>query len=276
MKFRTAMSNLSESIHRNLSTYTLAAGTAAVGLLAFAPASEAKIVYTSTKVVIGNNQEYNLDLNHDGVTDFTIQNYFKWTSACQEFNYLDEVPASGNGVIPYSDTNGTFAAALTLGASIGPGQVGPGQRFIGGLQIMFEYFFHCPFQGSEGPWVGVVNHYLGLSFQANGETHYGWARLTVLAHCRRGCFFVTTLTGYAYETIANKSIIAGTTTGAGSALDEGDLGPEASVARPVWETLQSATLSMQAIVTKAWHPEWQASSGACAGSVSSRARAREV
>jgi hypothetical protein len=235
MKFRTMMSKLSESIHRNLNTYTLAVGTAAVGLLAFAPGSEAKIVYRSANVVIGNNQEYNLDLNHDGVTDFTIQNYFR-ASPCQVFTDDAELPASGNGVIPYYDINGTFAGALTLGALIGPGQ-----NFVGGLRTMFEYGVTCPFPGfEEGPWAGVVNHYLGLSFQANGQTHYGWARLTVLSHCRKSCMYVTTLTGYAYESIANKSIIAGTTTGADSALDEGDLGPEASVARPVSEVLQSA------------------------------------
>ena len=58
-----------------------------------------------------------------------------------------------------------------------------------------------------GCW-GVKNRYLGTRFQINGEPHYGWARLSVL---RNGRHFKVVLTGYAYETIPNKRIIAGRT-----------------------------------------------------------------
>jgi hypothetical protein len=165
--FTKTASNLYQSIHRQLSVFAGAAVVAVVSVLALAPPSEAKIVYTHVNIQIGDNQNYKLDLNHDGVTDFTIRNYFK-SSACREFTYDDELPASGNSVIPYYDIHGTFAGALTLGASIGRGQ-----NFVGGPTPMFEYFVNCPFEGEEGPWAGVVNHYLGLSFQANGHTHYG-------------------------------------------------------------------------------------------------------
>ena len=50
--------------------YAIAA--VAVALLVLTHTSEAKIVYTKTNVVIQNGA-YNLDLNHDGTTDFTIQ-----------------------------------------------------------------------------------------------------------------------------------------------------------------------------------------------------------
>ena len=44
-----------------------------------------------------------------------------------------------------------------------------------------------------------------------GKAHYGWLRLTVRlsGHAR----ITATLTGYAYETVANKPIIAGATKG---------------------------------------------------------------
>lgn len=61
------------------------------------------------------------------------------------------------------------------------------------------------------PGVNVRNRYLGLSFKINGKTHYGWARLNVKLMPYHG--FTATLTGYAYETIPNKPIIAGKTTG---------------------------------------------------------------
>ena len=80
---------------------------------------------------------------------------------------------------------------------------------------MTSFSLHCPFESAKGPWLDVVNHYLGVNFQVNGQTHYGWARLSVLLHCGRGggCTFVVTLTGYAYETIPGKSINAGQTSG---------------------------------------------------------------
>jgi hypothetical protein len=79
------------------------------------------------------------------------------------------------------------------------------------------------------PWAnngkGVKNHYLGLRFAINGKVHYGWARLTVSVS--NGIY--ATLTGYAYETIPNKSIIAGATKGPdNNSIDE----PIASLAAP--------------------------------------------
>jgi hypothetical protein len=62
--------NLSQSTNRQLNKYALAAGAAGVGVLALASAAEAKIVYTKARVpIIGR---VNLDLNHDGIKDFTI------------------------------------------------------------------------------------------------------------------------------------------------------------------------------------------------------------
>ena len=113
-------------------------------------------------------------------------------------------------MVPYYDINGEWPAALTQGA-----RIGSGPQFEGSLATMAFFSVNCPFEHSAGPWVDVVQHYLGLRFQVNGLTHYGWARLTVLLHCGRGgCgSFVVTLTGYAYETIPGKSINAGQTSG---------------------------------------------------------------
>jgi hypothetical protein len=54
------------------------------------------------------------------------------------------------------------------------------------------------------------NGYLGLKFTISGKVHFGWERVTVTTS---GKTFIATLTGYAYETIPNKSIIAGKTKG---------------------------------------------------------------
>jgi hypothetical protein len=47
----------------------------------------------------------------------------------------------------------------------------------------------------------------GIKFLINGEVHYGWARLSITKS-----YYL--LTGYAYETVANKAIPAGEEGGA--------------------------------------------------------------
>jgi len=58
---------------------------------------------------------------------------------------------------------------------------------------------------------GVTHRYLGLRFAIHGKTHFGWTRLDVImssdAHIQ------ATLTGYAYETVANRPIVTGKTKG---------------------------------------------------------------
>lgn len=72
--------NLSESVHQQLNMYALAAGAAGVGLLASAQPSAAKIVYTHVHKVIGPNSQLGLDLNHDGIVDFSIHNVYRFFS----------------------------------------------------------------------------------------------------------------------------------------------------------------------------------------------------
>jgi len=65
---------------------------------------------------------------------------------------------------------------------------------------------------TSGQWLYTKNRYLGFQFIIGGQTHYGWARLAVTQRAKRHGIQAT-LTGYAYETIPNKPIIAGKTKG---------------------------------------------------------------
>ena len=192
-------SSVSDSLHSRLNMYALAASAAGVGVLALTQPAEAKIVYTPTHHVIGKNASYKLDLNHDKIADFALVN----TRGCNTdfcVDILSAIPSGGNGVegargflsIPY-------ASALKRGA-----RIGPKDHFSGRLMASSESS-----QGTIGKWLNVTNGYLGLKFTIKGKTHYGWARLTV--QVLHGAFIKTTLTGYAYETVANKPIIAGMT-----------------------------------------------------------------
>jgi len=62
---------------------------------------------------------------------------------------------------------------------------------------------------TRGPWVNLTNRCLGLKFVVKGQVHFGWVRFNV-SHQREGYgAFTLTLTGYAYEAIPNKPILAG-------------------------------------------------------------------
>src|ERR1022692_1558198 len=121
---RTAQSrtNLPQSLHRDLSLYALAAGAAGVSVLALAQPADAEVVYTEVHQIINHSQSYAIDLNHDGVTDFTIHNIsFRCTrtfSYCPVFQ-LNVTPATPmNGVQEGFRTS--YAAALLPGAEVGP------------------------------------------------------------------------------------------------------------------------------------------------------------
>jgi hypothetical protein len=193
--------NLSGSVHQQLTMYALAAGAAGMSVLALTQPTEAKIVYTPTHHVVGKNGRYKLDLNNDKMADFILVNTYGCnTDYCVDV--LSAIPVGGNAVegargflsIPY-------ASALKRGAPIGPQA-----QFSGKLMASSQSS-----QGSLGRWLHVTNGYLGLKFTLKGQTHYGWARLTVQASGR--AFIKATLTGYAYETIPNKTILAGHTRG---------------------------------------------------------------
>ena len=82
-----------------------------------------------------------------------------------------------------------------------------------------------------------------MKFRIKGKVHYGWARLNVAVGNSR---ISATLTGYAYETIAGKSIKAGQTKEAENPND-GDFVPGASLTNPIPDKLQPATLDLLAL-----------------------------
>jgi hypothetical protein len=210
-------------------TYTTA--MALLVALAMTQPSEATIVYTRAHVVIDTNDNYDLDLNHDGVTDFTIKN--PWTY--RRFR-LYASAAAGNGVVGNVGSNGAQATALNRGE-----QIGPSQMFEAPGATMREC---VRFAGCWGDWDNVTNRYLGLKFIIHGKVHYGWARLSVQFN---GIVFTATLTGYAYETTAGKSIKAGQTKGAAGEWDEEGFGTGASVMSPISDTSQPTSLGMLAL-----------------------------
>jgi hypothetical protein len=113
-----------------------------------------------------------------------------------------------------------YASALVHGAKIGPADhfiEGPGNR-IEHVHTLISYS-HYEGRTLRGDWGGnPKNRYLGVKFLIKGKIHYGWIRLTVIT---QPLGMTATITGYAYETVANKAITAGSGTTAAAESEVG-------------------------------------------------------
>jgi hypothetical protein len=201
--------NLSESAHKRLDMYAIAATAAGVGALALTQSAEAKIIYTHAHVVIGRDHDVALDLNHDRKTDFTFHETFITTTSVGENHSLIL------SVLPGHKNNGIVGMAHHASALPAGVQVGPKRRFSYGKKLMAVDYYADGTGGSgtcAGPWNNLKNRYLGFKFSIKGKTHFGWARLNVSCTTTYGTHIVTgVLTGYAYETTPNKAIATGQT-----------------------------------------------------------------
>jgi len=199
---------LPDSLHHRLNAYVLTASAAGVSLLALADPAQARIVYTPGDVTFGGGYDrgsYQLDLNHDGITDFTFGFGPITSNGFRSGSVLGVGPAASNAVEGGAGA-ASWASCLQSGALIGPKQ-----SFVSGGGLMA---YTKSGRSDRGYWPYRSPGYLGLRFNIHGQTHYGWARLSVLQGNRN---FKTALEGYAYETIPNKPIIAGKKRGADDA-----------------------------------------------------------
>jgi hypothetical protein len=204
---------LNEALNKRLTAYALCAGATGIGLLAAMPAA-ASVIYTPAHVSLLPGTTYDLDLDGDGSTDFHFHDV----------------------------SFGIFGALLTVNSNsvlVGLGRE-PAALSAGAKIAASQHFFACQLcsygnviealnsSSYFGYWHNVTNHYLGLKFTINGETHFGWARLSVRVLSRS---IVARLSGYAYETIPNKGIRAGQTTSESGSQADGSLGSLARGAR---------------------------------------------
>jgi hypothetical protein len=169
-----------------------------------------------------------LDLNHDGVNDlsFTI-------GAAADSSFLFAYNLRTNGVAGEVQDY-RFAAALKPGADIDGGR-----KFLTGPKpdMLWGDWASSGGGGSTGRWKNANDRYLGVKFSIKGKIHYGWVRLRVSLPSR----IDAVITGYAYETIPGKAIIAGRTKGPNDGVEQSD------AAVLVVPTPQSATLGLLAL-----------------------------
>jgi hypothetical protein len=247
--------NLSDSVQQQLNKYALAAGAAGVGMLVLGHPAEAKIVYTPADTNITPDHTIPLDLNHDGIVDFGFKDVYQRsrTYGFDHSGILSVLPANqANKIEGFSRVNGHYASALRSGASIGANA-----RFTTGPNRMEEAFIDTgrdpETNGTcDGTWPSSASRYLGLQFLINGEVHFGWARLNVAC---KNLHVVAILTGYAYETVPNKPIIAGQTTGSTRSDEESSVGPDAALTAPAPKPAPLGLLALGSHGLSIWRRE---------------------
>ena len=187
-------------------------------MLALVQPAEAKIVYTPAHLVVNQNgYRYCVDMNHDGKMDFCLELY-----GHEGFCFVHALGGSHNQVGGIAANKARGALPIRAGKPIGQSR-----NFINSSYSPYMVSFngYCSSSVWIGPWVvggkgnkGLTNRYLGIRFETHSKIHYGWARCSV--YPSKTLPYPLIMTGYAYETIPNKPIIAGKTHG----RDEATLG----------------------------------------------------
>jgi hypothetical protein len=215
---------LGERLNTRLASYAAAASAAGVGMLATATAANARIAYTPVYILIQPDSTLPLDLNHDGINDFSFVYKTFTTFSSAHFTSGAVHPAqAGNAILGYS--TGRFGCHVVVARQAGD-RIGAGSRF-GPYETLFTARRYCFGFGRSGD-------YLGLEFTVHGQKHFGWARLNVQPFA---------LTGYAYETVPGKGIRAGQT---GPEVGDSSV-PELYSAPAATATLKPATLGLLAL-----------------------------
>jgi hypothetical protein len=196
-----------EAVEKRLLSYAAAAGAAGVGMLALTQPAQGKIVYTQAHIPINiNGGIAHLDLNHDGINDFQFYAFYSLSKSGVFIGRLVVTPAQhlNRGLSVHTSHGLVCAVALPKGRTIGPrGHFQPGKSNL----IMAATSGDSHGQARYCPWVNLSQAYLGLKFVINGKFHFGWARVNK----KPSYIGPATITGYAYETIPGKPIIAGAT-----------------------------------------------------------------
>lgn len=217
----SARKSSTKNLSRQISAYSFAAAAAGVSMLALASPAAGEVVITKKTLPIPVSffgQGVEISLTNDGNNDFRLSLLYNFSSISTKIDgrilILNKL-SHGKGVVG-SQQFEPYASALMRGTKIGPTA-----NFVSSV-VGFPYganieesatasYYHRGSKHLKGKWSGnAKDRYLGVRFLINGQTHYGWIRMTVTIPSNPKIFMTATITGYAYETIPNKTILAGT------------------------------------------------------------------
>lgn len=206
----------SKRLNRQITLYSLAASAAGVSVLALAQPAQSEVVITKKTLPIPPSTFVGISFTNDGINDFSFflsATFSSVSTMLDGYNLSMRSLKNGKGVVGTHPSQSVHpnVSALMRGAKIGP-SANFVSSVIGDFGVTVERSFTPHGGGTKqfvGKWGGnPKNRYVGVRFLINGETHYGWVRLTVTTQPKK--FISATITAYAYETVANKPIAAGT------------------------------------------------------------------
>ena len=215
---------LATKLDRNLLAYAVAASAAGVSLLAMSPPAEAEIIATRANIIVPiNGGLVQFDVNGDGVPDFGLS-ATTFATTFGSGRHPGHPPLGGvfggHLWVVSAQTGNEVALIGTTAAALPPGiTIGAGRHFVENTVLMAG-IIATGCGGSSlayGNWKGShpPHPYLPVKFtDTSGNVHFGWVRIAVTESGVTR--FSATIEAYAYETVPNKSIVSGATTGPAS------------------------------------------------------------
>jgi hypothetical protein len=181
--------------NRALTTAAKAIAAVGFGVLALPQMADAEVVFTPINTHFSApNGHFSVDFNNDGIADIKLAASSRMATNTG-FESLEAYGLQrGNGIA----VKKKYAYAGRGGQELGS------SAHFSSLAIMASRHFNTKGSSHNGYWQDVKSRrFLGVKFLINGETHFGWVRFSMASDSG------ATITGYAYETIPNKPIIAG-------------------------------------------------------------------
>jgi hypothetical protein len=251
-KSKRAIDREDSGLSRRLASYAAAAG-GAVALLGISDPADAKIVYTRVSVNLTAAESTEYVLRPDRIHPALTLSFKLCSSRCV---HLQATGKNGGEIIGESanfPSLGYPATLLTAGQ-----QIGKNGSFRDKATFAAENIVYYG-ESSYGNFFSVTNGYFGFEFSIDGQTHYGWGRMTTSSPDGPDSISAK-LTGFAYETIPNRRILAGQEQGSYAEPGaEGD-GPTAQAGRsalgaialgaagvPVWRREEDSVARMTGV-----------------------------
>jgi len=175
-------------------------------LLGFVQPSSAYIIYTPADKELNGSGMLTVDFNRDGILDASIQQSSRFDGNNCWLDLVQAYPGTRGAIVATDQGGFAWASALTAGYIIGS----QAPLNFGEALMLDVHSGSCSLD--DGYWGDGAVHYLGVAFKIRGALHFGWIQLKVTyANNHFGHELTTTLTGYAYETVAGRPIVAGRT-----------------------------------------------------------------
>ncbi|NLA24780.1 MAG: PKD domain-containing protein [Bacteroidales bacterium] len=165
----------------------------------------ADIVYHNVnpnQIILPGDQEFFIDINNDGIDDFSIKNNVNIDAGIYEILFNSH--SFGADVVG-SEQNGIWGVSVISNGT----NLGLGSNFSMNATPAVAYLRSAGYS----IWNNQSNKFIGVKFSSAGNTHYGWIRISVSSTN------VVTVIDWAYENTPDAIIAAGNIGGGNLMLD---------------------------------------------------------